>query len=58
MGRPLIATSANLPGEPALMNAQAVQALFPDILVVDGPLGGEARPSRIIDWRSGSVLRD
>lgn len=58
LGRPMISTSANLPGESPARSALEVRAIFPEIMIVDAPLGGAQRPSRIIDWCSGRVLRD
>ena len=58
LGRPMISTSANLPGEPPARSIAEVQAIFPDVVVIDAPLGDAMRPSRIVDWRSGQVLRD
>ena len=36
LGRPLVATSANLSGEPAATSANEVRAIFPDLPLVDG----------------------
>ncbi|MBV7435210.1 L-threonylcarbamoyladenylate synthase [Cardiobacteriaceae bacterium TAE3-ERU3] len=58
LGRPIISTSANLPGELPARSVAEVQAIFPDMMVIDAPLGDAMRPSRIVDWRSGQVLRD
>lgn len=58
-GGPVVSTSANRAGEPPAMSAQQVRAVFGDELdaVLDGPLGGLARPSTIRDLVTGRVLR-
>lgn len=58
-GGPLVSTSANRSGQPALMSAAAVQAEFGDELdfILPGALGGDARPSEIRDAVTGVVLR-
>jgi L-threonylcarbamoyladenylate synthase len=58
-GGPLVSTSANRSGQPALMSAQAVRQEFGDELdfILPGELGGDARPSEIRDALSGVVLR-
>lgn len=58
LGRPLISTSANLPGAAPARSVQEVCLIFPGMMVVDAPLGDAQRPSRIVDWRTGRVLRD
>ena len=58
-GGPVVSTSANRAGEPPAMSAEQVRAVFGDELdaVLDGPLGGLARPSTIRDLVTGRVLR-
>lgn len=59
-GKPLVSTSANLAGEPPARSAAEVRDRFgaaPDA-VLDGPTGGQARPSMIRDARSGEVIRE
>ena len=58
-GRPLVSTSANLAGhEPAKTAAEVMAQLGRRIDgLVEGELGQEDRPSRIIDLLSGSTLR-
>ncbi len=58
-GGPLVSTSANRSGQPALMSAAAVQEEFGHELdfILPGALGGDARPSEIRDATSGVVLR-
>lgn len=55
---PLLSTSANVHGGAPARSVEAVQAVFPDIPVVRGETGGELRPSRIVDWKTGKILRD
>ncbi|MFI3247276.1 MAG: Sua5/YciO/YrdC/YwlC family protein [Ferrimonas sp.] len=58
-GMPLVSTSANLSGQPALNDGQQVQALLGAQLdgVVLGDVGGNHAPSVIRDARTGAVLR-
>ncbi len=64
-GRPLSATSANLPGAPAATRSEAVRASFADavrdgrLLVVDGSSPGGA-PSTVVvvDGEAASIVRD
>lgn len=58
-GGPLVSTSANLAGQPPLRSHdEVVQAFGEDTdFVLNGPLGGLERPSRITDLETGEVLR-
>ncbi|MDX3773938.1 L-threonylcarbamoyladenylate synthase [Chromatiaceae bacterium AAb-1] len=58
-GKPLVSTSANLAGEPAFTEAQALAAQWGSQLamIVPGALGGATKPSQIRDAVSGEVLR-
>ncbi|MDT8895408.1 Sua5/YciO/YrdC/YwlC family protein [Halomonas sp. I1] len=58
-GGPLVSTSANRAGESSAMSAEAVRRIFGNELdaLLDGPLGGHARPSTIRDLATGRVLR-
>lgn len=58
-GGPLVSTSANRAGEPPAMSADEITAIFGDdvAFVVEGALGGNAKPSVIRDLASGSVVR-
>ncbi len=58
-GGALVSTSANRSGRPPARSALRTRLLFgADIdLVVSGPLGGQARPTAIIDARDGRVIR-
>lgn len=55
---PLLSTSANVHGGLPARSVEAVRAVFPDVPVLQGETGDERRPSRIVDWVSGRVLRD
>jgi len=58
-GGALISTSANRSGQPPARTALRARVLFGDGLddVVNGPLGGQQRPTTIIDARTGTVIR-
>lgn len=58
-GGPIVSTSANLAGRPALRDALSVRRVFGDALdaIVNGPTGGRRRPSQIRDFDTGAVLR-
>ena len=58
-GHPLVSTSANASGEPALREDAAVARAFGDALdgVVAGTTGGRRHPSAIVDVRTGRRLR-
>ncbi|MDH2296135.1 MULTISPECIES: L-threonylcarbamoyladenylate synthase [Cobetia] len=60
-GGPLVSTSANRAGESPAMSADEVRDAFGAALVNDvileGPLGGNPRPSTIRDLATGKVLR-
>ena len=57
---PLISTSANRAGKSPAMNLMDIRKNFAGRIdyVLDGQLGGQDRPSRIIDLQSGQILRD
>ncbi|WP_048308432.1 L-threonylcarbamoyladenylate synthase [Halomonas sp. PR-M31] len=58
-GGPLVSTSANPACEPPALDSATVRDYFgPAVHVVEGALGGYARPSIIRDLRSGKILRD
>ena len=58
-GGPLVSTSANLSGKPPTHTADEVRNQLGDQLdyVLEGKVGGRARPSEIRDALSGEVLR-
>ena len=59
-GGALVSTSANRGGGEPARDAAAVRELFGDAIdvVVDGPVGGLARPTPIRDARTGNTLRE
>lgn len=59
IGGPLVSTSANFSGRPPARSALGVRrALGREIdYVLAGPLGQQARPTRIRHWPSGEILR-
>ena len=58
-GGPLVSTSANRSGEPPAMDAADIRAIFGDDVahVVEGALGGNAKPSTIRDLATGKIMR-
>lgn len=58
-GGPLVSTSANRAGEPPALSAAEIKAIFGDEVayVVEGALGGNAKPSTIRDLATGKILR-
>ncbi|RUR29757.1 tRNA threonylcarbamoyladenosine biosynthesis protein RimN [Vreelandella andesensis] len=58
-GGPLVSTSANRAGNPPAMSADEVASIFGDEIaaIVEGELGGNAKPSTIKDLVTGKVMR-
>ena len=58
-GGALVSTSANVSGKPPARDAEQVQAQFKDQLdyILEGEVGGLAKPSQIRDVVTGKVLR-
>lgn len=58
-GGALVSTSANPHDQPPARSAQAVADYFGDALdgMLDGPLGGQTRPTTIRDALSGAIIR-
>ncbi|MGC3873765.1 L-threonylcarbamoyladenylate synthase [Halomonas sp. GXIMD04776] len=57
-GGPVVSTSANHAQQPPALDSATVHAYFGSaVQVVEGALGGYARPSTIRDLRSGEILR-
>ena len=58
-GHPIVSTSANRHGEPALLNyVDVVEQLGKELdYIVDAPVAGASRPSVIRDALSGQILR-
>ncbi len=59
LGHPLVSTSANRSGQSPARSPLAVQRHFGPALdlVLNGPLGGQSRPTLIRDLASGKTLR-
>jgi len=59
MGKPLVSTSCNLSGDPALYDTESVKRVMGDLLdlVIAGEVGGQSA-SQIIDLESGKVIRE
>ena len=55
---PLISTSANPSAASPARSAAEVQHYFPDLPVIAGETGGEARPSRLWDVANATALRN
>ena len=55
---PLISTSANPSGAPPARSAAEVQHYFPALPVIAGALGGEDKPSRLLDVANATLIRD
>lgn len=60
LNKPLVSTSANLAGEPPVVDAQHIITDFSDKIdaLILGQLGEQRQPSTIIDARSGQTLRN
>lgn len=60
VGFPIVSTSANVHGEPALTTPEAVQQRLGDALqvVVHAPVGGRDRPSEIRDVVTNRIVRN
>lgn len=58
----LVSTSANLSGQPPVESLAQAKSVFGRTVdaYVDMPLGGKNKPSRIVQWRKGTltVIRD
>ncbi|KKO45988.1 tRNA(ANN) t(6)A37 threonylcarbamoyladenosine modification protein [Arsukibacterium ikkense] len=59
-GKPLVSTSANLAGEPAITDYQQLLATMglKVAAIVEGALGGAAQPSQIRNAVSGEIVRN
>jgi L-threonylcarbamoyladenylate synthase len=60
LNKPLVSTSANLAGQPPVVDAQMIIADFSDKIdaLILGSLGQQRQPSTIIDARSGKIIRN
>lgn len=58
-GGALVSTSANRHGQPPARDPQAVRQQFGEALaaIIDGPLGGQRRPTPIRDALTGAIIR-
>jgi L-threonylcarbamoyladenylate synthase len=57
--KPLVSTSANRSGEPAAVTkAEVIKQFGKQVIVVDGPLGGATKPSRIRNGYTGKIIRE
>lgn len=54
---PLLSTSANGAGQEPARDLAQLAAHFPGLPLLAGDLGPAARPSQIIDWASGAIVR-
>ena len=54
---PLLSTSANGAGQEPARDLAQLAAYFPELPLLAGALGDATRPSQIIDWASGAVVR-
>ena len=59
LGSAMVSTSANLSGQPPIMQATQITAQFADqVFLVEGELGGSESPSQIRHGISGAVIRN
>lgn len=60
LGSAIVSTSANMSGQPTLQSAAEIRAQFGDQIgwILDAPLGGATKPSRILDPLTGTTLRE
>ncbi len=58
-GRPIVSTSANLSGQRPATSVLQVRRKLRTFLdgIVNGPLGGQSQPTRIIDARNDHLIR-
>ena len=57
--KPIISTSANLSGESTCKNIEEISAVFNGTIfgAFDGQLGGEKKPSKILDLENNEYIR-
>lgn len=53
----LVSTSANKAGQKSLKRARDCQKIFPEVFVLKGKIGKARRPSTLIEFSTGRVLR-
>jgi L-threonylcarbamoyladenylate synthase len=57
--KPLVSTSANISGAPAAITSEQLYQQFDkSLLLIEGDLGGESKPSLIRHGISGKIIRD
>ena len=59
IGKPIISTSANLSGQRTCKNIEEISAVFNGTIygAFDGQLGGEKKPSKILDLENNEYIR-
>ena len=59
IGREIVSTSANLSGEPVCKTTNEVKNIFSEKIfgILDLPLGGQKKPSKIFDLNLGDYVR-
>ena len=59
INKPIISTSANISGETTCRNINEVKEVFDGKLfgALDGPLGDEKKPSKILDLENNEYVR-
>ena len=53
----IISSSANKENSPTLETSEEIRKAFPEVLVLQGELGGLNRPSKIQDLITGAYIR-
>ena len=59
MQKPILSTSANISGKEQTNNIESIQKIFDfdDVALYKERLGNEKKPSKIIDYVTGKVIR-
>ena len=59
VGEEIVSTSANLSGEPVCKTTNEVKNIFSEKIfgILDLPLGGQKKPSKIFDLNLGDYVR-
>jgi len=57
LGRPIVATSANISGKREIYSSKTLKKLFPNIPIIDAGELGERKPSTIYDVQRRKILR-
>ena len=53
----IISSSANKENSPTLDNSEEIRKVFPEVVILQGELGGLNRPSKIQDLITGAYIR-